>query len=50
MDKEYRVIDYDNEWYAESLKSPGVWGVIGIYKTEEEAKNKIEEEKNGGAA
>lgn len=47
MGKEYRVIDYDNEWYAEEMESQGVWNVLGIYDTKEEAENRVMEEKNG---
>ena len=34
---EYRTIDYSGRWYAEKLRSPGVWKVLGVYATKEEA-------------
>ena len=46
---EYRIIDYSGRWYAEKLKSPGVWKVLGVYATEKEAEeaiNQLKEVKN----
>ncbi len=47
---EYRTIDYSGRWYAEKLRSPGVWKVLGVYATKEEAEkaiNQSKEVKNG---
>ena len=46
---EYRIIDYSGRWYAERLQSPGVWKVLGVYATEKEAEeaiNQLKEVKN----
>lgn len=42
---EYRIIDYSGRWYAEKLRSPGVWKVLGVYATKEEAEKAINQSK-----
>ena len=42
---EYRTIDYSGRWYAERLQSPGVWKVLGVYATKEEAEKAIDQSK-----
>jgi len=42
---EYRTIDYSGRWYAEKLRSPGVWKVLGVYATKEEAEKAINQSK-----
>lgn len=42
---EYRIIDYSGRWYAEKLRSPGVWKVLGVYATKKEAEKAINQSK-----
>ena len=44
---QYRIIDYKPNWYLEKLKSPGVWSILETFRSEEEAKKKLEEVENG---
>lgn len=39
---EYRIIDYKPHWYLEKLKSPGVYKIIGDFRTKEEAQEALD--------
>ena len=47
MEKEYRIIDYSQKWYLERLKSTGVWDILGVYQSKQEAEEALRKEKNG---
>lgn len=46
MKAEYRIIDYWGHWYLERLKSPGIWTILGDYKSKEEAELALSKEEN----
>lgn len=37
----YRSINYGDKWYAEKVKSTGIWEIIGTYSTKEDADKRI---------
>lgn len=43
----YRIIQFDDGWYAEKNLAPGEWRVLGVYDKKEKAQLRIAEEKNG---
>lgn len=45
--KEYRVIDYQKNWYLEELESAGVWKILHTFDNKEDAIKKLKEVENG---
>lgn len=45
--KEFRIVQYGQKWYAEKLKSPGIWKILGEYSEEREAEAIIRKEEYG---
>lgn len=37
----YRVINYDEKWYAERLSKPGVWSILGVFDAKEKADEEV---------
>lgn len=46
MREEYRIIDYQPNWYLEKLKFPGVWDILDVFNNKEEAIKRLKEVEN----
>lgn len=46
MKDKYRIVEYNKRYYVEKEKSQGIWDILRILKTEEEANEYLKKLKN----
>lgn len=47
MQEEYRIVDYDGEWFVEKQSAQGVWKILKNCNTKQEAEQYLASIKGG---